>query len=284
MLASVDLDRSLVRARYEKVFPALRERLRQLQYALKEAEIATVVLFEGWDGAGKSTMIRRLTERLDPRLIRHYPGSPPSELEKRYHFLWRYQSKLPEDGQMAFFDHSWYSRVLVERVEKLVPKKQWRQAFAEIVELERWLADDSQVLVKFFLHVSRKEQKARLRKMEKDPSERWKVEDEDWHRNRRYAKWVKAIDEMLAKTDSEAAPWTVVEAEDFRFARVKVFETLIARMEAALKRREEAPAAVSRTHAAREATRGERERRAAEEHTLVMNVAQEAGLPLEEKA
>ncbi len=284
MLETLDLRASSSRARLKRELPPLQERLRRLQYELRDAEVATVVLFEGWDAAGKSTVIQRLTRCLDPRGFRQYPGASPSELEQRYHFLWKYETRLPEDGQMAFFDHSWYSRVLVERVEKLAPKKQWKLAFGQINELERWLAEDGQVLVKFFLHVSRKEQRRRLRAMEKDRLERWKVQKEDWRRNERYGDWVVAVEEMLARTDTPHAPWTVVAATDFRHLRLTVFRTLVERMEAALRHRREAPADVSRTSLAKAATRGERERRSREEASLVRSVAREAGLPIEEEA
>ncbi len=282
MLETADLSRSVSRERYRREFPPLQERLRQLQYALKDAEIPTLVVFEGWDAAGKSSVIQRLTEKLDPRAFRHSPGSPPSELERRYHFLWRYQMQLPEDGQMAFFDHSWFSRVLVERVEKLTPKRQWRLAFAQINEFERWLAADGQLLVKFFLHISKSEQKKRLKRMEKDEVEHWKVQKEDWRRNRHYDEWREAIEEMLAKTHSPHAPWSVVAAADFRWLRLQVFGTLVARMEEALRRRQSAPADVSRSLLARAATRAAREKRAAEERELVEATARDAGLPLDE--
>lgn len=281
MLETIDLARSLSRAQAKAALQPLQERLRALQYELHEAEIATVVVFEGWDAAGKSSLIQRLAERLDPRLFRAWPGAPPSELELRYHWLWRYQLKLPEDGQLAIFDHSWYGRVLVERVEKLVKKKTWRGAYEQINEFERWLADDGQVLVKLWLQISRKEQRRRLQRMQSDPFERWKVSREDWRRNRRYAAWLEAVEEMLAKTDTPHAPWTVVEAEDFRFARVKAFETLVRAMEAALRRRQEAPGAVSRTQLAARTTRGDRERRAKEDLARARETAREAGLPLE---
>ncbi|HEV8253899.1 MAG TPA: hypothetical protein VGQ78_04030 [Vicinamibacteria bacterium] len=282
MLEDLDLGAALPRERYRELFPPLQDRLRQLQYQLKDAEIATVVLFEGWDAAGKTTTIQRLTERLDPRAFRAYQGAPPSELEQRYHWLWRYQVRLPEDGQIAIFDHSWYGRVLVERVEKFVKKRLWAVAYEQINQFERWLADDGQVLVKLWFHISKKEQRRRLRRMEKDPHERWKVEDEDWRRNRRYDRWLVAVEEMLARTDTPAAPWTVVEATDGRWARVKVFETLVRRMEEALSRRQQSPEAVSRTHMAAEATRSDRERRDAEGLALARSAAEEAGLPLEE--
>jgi polyphosphate kinase 2 (PPK2 family) len=282
LLETVDLRRKLTPAAHDRVFPQLKERLRQLQYRLHDAEIPTIVLFEGWDAAGKGTVIRRLSEGLDPRAFQAWPGAPPSELEERYHWLWRYQVRLPEDGHMAVFDHSWYGRVLVERVERVVRKKVWRTAYEQINQLERWLADDGQVLVKLFLHVSRREQRRRLERMERDPLERWKVEKEDWRRNRRYDRWVDAIEEMLARTDTPQCPWTVVEATDARWTRVKVFETLVRRMEEALARRERSPAVVSRTHVAAEATRAERQRRDRTGAARVRAVAAEAGLPLEE--
>ncbi len=282
MLEEADLDRSLPKAEYQRVFPDLQERLRRLQYALLEAEIPTVVVFEGWDASGKGTIIQRLTQRLDPRAFRVHPGAPPSELEQRYHFLWRYQLRLPEDGHMVLFDHSWYGRVLVERVEKWVKPKAWAQAYGQINEFERWLADDGQVLVKFFFHISKKEQRARLDAMREDPAERWKVQKEDLRRNRQYGQWREAVEEMLARTSTPACPWTVVEATDRRWTRVKVFETLVARMEEALARRQQAPGVVSRTQLAREALHEQRARREAEEQALVRSVAKDAGMPLED--
>ncbi len=283
MLEAVDLRRSLSKTRYQRVFPPLQERLRQLQYQLLAAEIPTIIVLEGWDAAGKGSIIGRLTERLDPRAFRAHAGAPPSELERRYHWLWRYQIRLPEDGQIALYDHSWYGRVLVERVEGYVKKKVWRQAFDQINQFERWLADDGQVLVKLFFHIAPDEQRRRLKAAEKDPRERWRVEKEDWRRNRHYDEWIPAIEEMLARTDTPHAPWTVVEATDARWTRVRVFETLVRSMEEALKRRQQAPASVSRTRLAREATRQAREQRAQDDLARTRSVAAEAGLPLQEQ-
>jgi polyphosphate kinase 2 (PPK2 family) len=284
VLESVDLDAALTKDEYQAVFPDLQDRLRRLQYTLLEAEVPMIIVFEGWDAAGKGTNIRHLTERLDPRAFRAWPGSPPSEMEQRYHFLWRYQTRLPEDGHMALFDHSWYGRVLVDRVEEWVKPKQWRGAFAQINELERWLTDDGQVLVKFWFHISQKEQKRRLEKMEEDKATRWQVQKEDWKRNRRYDVWLDAVEDMLARTDTPHAPWTIVEATDERWTRVKVFRTLVERMEDALKHREDAPAAVSRTQVAKEATKDERAQREKEQIERVRAVASEAGLPVEDDA
>src|SRR5687768_8232760 len=281
VLETVDLDSRLSREEYQASFPKLQERLRQLQYALLEAEIPTVVVFEGWDASGKGTIIQRLTERLDPRAFRVHPGSPPSDLEQRHHFLWRHQLRLPEDGHMVLFDHSWYGRVLVDRVEKWVKRKAWAQAYAQINQFERWLAEDGQVLVKLWFHISQKEQRRRLKEMQQDRAERWKVQKEDLRRNRRYDRWLEAVEEMLARTDTTACPWTVIEATDARWTRVRVFGTLVARMEETLARRRQATGTVSRTHLAEAALRDQRAQRKAEERALVRSVAEDAGMPLE---
>jgi polyphosphate kinase 2 (PPK2 family) len=283
MLEVIDLKKKLDQPAYRRIFPKLQERLRQLQYAARDAELPAVIALEGWDGSGRGNIIKHLVARLDPRLFRVYPGSAPSPLEQRYHFLWRYQIKLPNDGEIALFDHSWYGRVLVERCDKLVKKKVWRRAFGEINEFERWLADDGQVLVKFWLHISKAEQKKRFAEFEKDPVLCWKVTKEYRRHQRQYGKWTKAVEEMLAQTDTPHAPWTIVEANDLRWARVKVFQTLIDRLEKVLERRKKAPAAVSRTAAARAATESKRRKKAAADTTLARAQARQAGMPLEEK-
>ncbi len=282
MLEVVDLKKKLEPAAYRRTFPRLQEKLRQLQYAVRDAEIPVTIALEGWDTAGKGNVIKHLTQRLDPRLFRIYPGTPPSPLEQRYHWLWRYQVNLPNDGEMALFDHSWYGRVLVERVDKLVPKKLWREAFEHINQFEHWLADDGEVLVKIWMHISKKEQRKRFKECEADPQLRWKITKEYWRHHRDYKKWVKAVEEMLQKTDTPHAHWTIVEANDLRWARVKVFQTLIERLEEALARRKAFPAAVSRTKAAREAMRAAREKQAVTDSALARARAREAGMPLEE--
>lgn len=282
LLETVGARRALSREQYQKAFPALQERLRGLQYALKDADVATTVVFEGWGASGRGEVIRRLTEKLDPRAFRAHAGTPASELENRYHWLWRFQVRLPEDGQIALFDGSWYGRVLEDRVEKRVRGRVWRQGYDQINEFERWLADDGQVLCKFFFHISEKEQRARLKAMEKDPRERWRVAKADRRQNRHYDDWARAFDDALAKTETAYAPWTIVEATDPRHTRVRVFEVLAERWEAALARRKEFPSAVSRSRSAAEATREERARRAAADFEREARTAADAGMPLSE--
>jgi polyphosphate kinase 2 (PPK2 family) len=280
LLEDLDLDACLDREQYRKVFPPLRESLRRLQYQLRDAEIPTIVVFEGWGASGKGEVIQRLAEGLDPRLFRAYPETPPSELEGRHHWLWRYQTRLPEDGQMTLFDHAWYGRVLHDRVDKLVKKSVWSIAYDQINQFERWLVDDGQLVLKFFFHVGKREQRQRLRRMRKDPLESWKVDEDDARQNRRYGRWTRAIEDMLSFTDTKRCPWTLVPATDERAMRVQVFATLVARMTEALARREAAPASVSRTRAAADATGRERRKAAEESLARVRAVAREAGLPL----
>ncbi len=284
MLEIADLKKKLDPEAYDHTFPKLQEKLRGLQYVARDAEIATVIALEGWDGSGRGNILKHLMQRLDPRLFRVYPGTAPSPLEKRHHYLWRYQINLPNDGEMGLFDHSWYGRVLVERMDKLVPKKTWRQAYDQINEFERWLADDNQVLVKLWLHISKKEQKKRFERFEKDKRLAWKVTKEYWRHHRDYKQWAEAVEEMLSKTDTPHAPWTIVEATDMRWARVKVFQVLIQRIEDALARRKAAPEAVSRTAVAQAATQAARQAQATADTALAHQKAREAGMPLEEEA
>ena len=262
MLETLDLKKKLSKTAYKKEMVALQARLRGLQYEARDAEIPVIVCLEGWDTAGKGEVIKKLNEKLDPRLFRVHPGRPPSPLEQRFHFLWRYQVALPNDGAMALFDHSWYGRVLVERCDKLTKKKLWREAYQQINEFERSLVDDGQLLIKFWMHISKKEQRKRFRSCLRDPLRAWKITKEYKRHHKQYGKWLVAVEEMLAKTSTPHAPWTVVESNDTRWARVKVFETIVKRMDEALERRRKVPAEVSRTAAARAATKQAREAQA----------------------
>ena len=194
------------------------------------------VVFEGWDASGKGGCIKRLVAPLDPRHVRVAQFAAPTYDEKRHHFLWRFWPALPGWGGMAVFDRSWYGRVLVERVERFAAKEQWTRAFDEILQFEQTLAAEGMVLVKFFLHLSEAEQLRRFESRELDPLRRWKLTDEDWRNRRKRKPYEKAIEEMLARTDHPDTPWTLVEAENKRWARVKVVETVVAAIEAGLHR------------------------------------------------
>jgi polyphosphate kinase 2 (PPK2 family) len=192
------------------------------------------VVFEGWDASGKGGAIRRLVGHLDPRHVRVAAFGAPTHDEKRHHFLGRFFAQLPGWGGMAVFDRSWYGRVLVERVEGYATVEQWSRAFTEIVEFERSLVLEGMILVKFFLHVSGDEQARRFAKRKDDPLKSWKLTDEDRRNRSKRPLYEDALEEMLERTDHSLAPWDLVEAEDKRYARVKVIETTIARVESGM--------------------------------------------------
>ncbi len=242
MLENINLKKKLSRDEYKLALPGLQQRLYDLEKACWDHRIPSIIVFEGWDAAGKGTTIAALTERLDPRGFKLYPITAPRTYEQQRPWLWRFWLKVPNRGEMVIFDHSWYGRVLEDRVEGGVPEKVWRDAFRDIVDFERMLADDGAVILKFVLHISKKEQRERFEALEADPLEAWRVTDADWARHKKYGEYLTAIEGALEATDTEFAPWTIVDATSKWHARKKVFETIIAALEARLG--SEAPARV----------------------------------------
>jgi polyphosphate kinase 2 (PPK2 family) len=231
MLENINLKRKLSREEYKNSLPGIQQRLYELEKACWDRGAATVIVFEGWDASGKGTAIAALTQRLDPRGFKLYPISAPRTYEQQRPWLWRFWLKVPNRGEMVIFDRSWYFRVLEERVEGAVSEKAWHDAYRDIVEFERTLADDGAVILKFFLHISRKEQKERFRAIAAEPLEAWRVTEADWARLEKYGEYLAAIEEMLELTESEFAPWTIVEATSKWYARKKIFETIVAALE-----------------------------------------------------
>lgn len=237
MLEKLDLDLKLDKKAYKERASGLGERLTLLQRTCWENRIPVIILFEGWDSSGKGTTINLIARHMDPRGFKIQPIKGATKLEKEMPWLWRFWQRIPNYGEVAIFDRSWYGRVLVERVEKLIPSDQWRQAYQEILEFERQLAEDGYLLIKFFMHISKKEQRRRFKRIEKDPLQSWRVQKEDWKHHKEYGDYLEAIEEMLARTETEYGPWTIVESTDRRWARVKVMETVCRWMEDALTRR-----------------------------------------------
>jgi polyphosphate kinase 2 (PPK2 family) len=194
------------------------------------------VVFEGWDASGKGGAIRRLVERLDPRHVRVVQYAAPTYDEKRHHWLSRFWPALPGWGGMAVLDRSWYGRVLVERVEGFAAEEQWQRAYREINDFEKTLADEGAILIKFWLHISSKEQLKRFEAREREPLKRWKLTDEDWRNRKKRKAYKRAIEDMVERTSTAWAPWSLVEAESKRFARVKVVETVNAAIEEGMRR------------------------------------------------
>ncbi|HUV07433.1 MAG TPA: phosphate--AMP phosphotransferase [Spirochaetia bacterium] len=227
MLEALDLSKKIPKQEYKSVIAEMQTRLGELQRKARELRIPIIVVFEGWDAAGKGTLINKLMLAMDPRGFTVNPTNPPNEEERLRPFLWRFWINTPELGRIAIFDRSWYGRVLVERIDKIIPKKIRMRAFEEIKAFERQLTDSGCVIIKYFLHISMKEQRRRFKKLEANPSTSWKVAKEDWKHNRQYEKYLRVTEEMLAKTETSNAPWTLVEAHDERFATLKLFKTCI---------------------------------------------------------
>lgn len=234
MLQNVNLKRKLTRDEYKRLLPDLQQRVFGLEKACWDNGVSSIVVVEGWDGAGKGAAIAALTQRMDPRGFKLYPITKPSPEELRRPWLWRFWMKVPDKGDMVIFNHSWYYRVLDARVDREASEVQWRQGYRDIIEFERTLADSGVGIIKLFLHITRKDQKKRLRAIERDPLESWRVTPTDWDRHRRYDEYLAAIEDMLELTESEHAPWTIVEASSRWYARKKIFDTIIAALEARL--------------------------------------------------
>jgi AMP-polyphosphate phosphotransferase len=231
MLEQLDLGQKVSKADYERRVPDLQNRLYDLEHALFRARLPVAVVFEGWAAGGKGTTIRTLTERLDPRGFQVAPILPPRTHETFYPWMWRFWLKVPARGQMVIFDTSWYRRVLIERVTRSVHKHEWQKAYQDIDEFEETLAADGTVIVKFWLHIGKKEQARRFKKVLKSKLTAWQVSPEDAAQHKHYKDYLDAVEEMLARTDTPFAPWTIVEATDRRYTRLKVFETLIAALQ-----------------------------------------------------
>jgi polyphosphate kinase 2 (PPK2 family) len=234
-----ELDMSLKLSKSEEAerLAAGHRRLLALRLALGgklgDGEIGPPVLalFEGWDASGKGGAIKRLVSPMDPRHVRVAAFAAPTPDEKRHHFMWRFFPVLPGWGGMAVLDRSWYGRVLVERVEGYATVDQWERAYAEIVEIERTLALEGMILIKFWMHLSEKEQLKRFERRADDPLKRWKLTDEDWRNREKRPQYERAVEDMLERTDHELGRWHLIEGDSKRWARVKVLETVIAEIE-----------------------------------------------------
>jgi polyphosphate kinase 2 (PPK2 family) len=243
-LDDLDLTQSLPREESERRILAAQRRLVQLRLftagLLESPQVGPglLVLFEGFDAAGKGGAIRNLTGGLDPRHVRVMPIGPPTEEELRHHFLWRFQHSMPGRGSMTVYDRSWYGRLLVERVEGLIDLATVKRSAEEIVDFERATVDGGVTLVKFWLQISDKEQLRRFKDRRSDPLKSWKLTGEDWSNREKRPQYLKAIDFMITSTDQAHAHWDLIAAEDKRFARAKVLETLVDRWVHDLERRD----------------------------------------------
>jgi len=227
MLNKLDLSKKLSKTRYQEAMDKMEIQAGQLQRQAHQLGIPIIILFEGWDAAGKGTMINRLALSLDSRGFVVYAINPPNEEERLRPFLWRFWTKLPPKGRITALDRSWCGRVLEDRIEKRVKKKVWTKAYDEILSFERQLTTDGTLIIKFFLHIEKKVQKKRFQSLESNPATRWRVTKEDRKHLRHYEAYLTAYEDMLTKTHTETSPWTIIESHDRRYATLKVFETFV---------------------------------------------------------
>ncbi len=235
MLDVIDLSKTLSKEDNQELLPKLRLRLLQLQQASWQAGVATVLMFEGWDGSGKGDCVRRVTERLEPRGYRvFYVTRKPRTYERYLPWMWRFWLEIPNYGQMTIFHRSWYRRVMLLRGEGRMKELEWHRAVRDILDFERALTDDGYVLMKFFLHLSKEEREARYQKMEQDPAESWRISKHSWKHHHRYEDYYALSEEVLVRTETAGGPWKIIEATDRRWARLSVFQTVVERLEEAL--------------------------------------------------
>jgi AMP-polyphosphate phosphotransferase len=235
----LDLESKLEPAAYKKRLSKLQAKLGLLHRRAVAEGVSTLLVFEGMDAAGKGGAIRRITASLDARYCNVIPIAAPTDEEKAQHYLWRFWRHLPRAGRVTIFDRSWYGRVLVERIEGFATEEEWRRAYAEMNNFEQLLTDHGCVVRKFWIHISAEEQLARFEARSQTPHKRWKLTDEDWRNRKRWRDYERAAHDMVERTSTEIAPWTVIEGNDKKYARIKVLETTCAALECALDRQED---------------------------------------------
>ena len=231
MLEKIDLSKKVDKKTYRRVMDEAEEKLGLLQRECKDAGIPVILVFEGMGAAGKGVQINRLIQALDPRGFDVYACDRPTEDEQMRPFLWRYWTKTPAKGRIAVFDRSWYRSVQVDRFDGLTPEDKLGDAYQDILSFEKQLCDDGTVIMKFFLYIDKDEQKKRFKKLEGSKETSWRVTEEDWNRNKDFDRYLKMNEEMLEKTDTDYAPWVIIEAVDKDYAALKIASTVMDRLE-----------------------------------------------------
>ncbi len=226
-LAEADLSAKMGRKAYKSALKKLQLALKAIQQTYLFSGDNAVIVFEGWDAAGKGGTIRRISAALDPRSFKVWPIGPPRDYYLDRHYLLRFMERLPPNGAISAFDRSWYGRVLVERIEGLTPERRWRRAYGEIRNFEQMLLEDGTRLVKLFFHISPEVQLARFEERLRDPLKRWKLTYEDFRNREKWGPYTEAIDEMLARTSTEEAPWHVIPADDKKHARIAALRHIV---------------------------------------------------------
>jgi polyphosphate:AMP phosphotransferase len=236
VIDKLNMSQKLSRKKYETELEQYQGKLNLLTRDPGFHKMSLIAVFEGSDAAGKGGAIRRITAALDARYCRIIPIAAPTEEERAQPYMWRFWRHIPRSGRVTIFDRSWYGRVLVERVEKFCPEEDWMRAYSEINDFEEQLVDNNTVLVKFWLAITREEQLRRFKERESIGFKRFKITEEDWRNREKWDDYERAVCDMVDRTSTEIAPWTLVEANDKYFARIKILKTLCQRIEAAMKK------------------------------------------------
>ena len=236
MLEKVDLTKSMRKEEYKAKMPMLESRLGELQRQCKALNIPVMIVFEGYGAAGKGLQIGELIQSLDPRGFKVFAIKDESEEERMHPFLWRFWTKTPEKGRIAIFDGSWYRKVLIDRFDKRTRKKEVPDAYQSICSFEKQLTDDGTAIIKLLLAIDQKEQKKRFQKLRSSKETAWRVSQGDLERNVKYREYTQMIEEMLQITDTDYAPWTIIEAMDKEFASVKIYTVVIKALEEQLEK------------------------------------------------
>ncbi|MGB7345259.1 MAG: polyphosphate:AMP phosphotransferase [Pirellulaceae bacterium] len=236
-LSSVDLKQTLKKKNYLQRREHAQGVLNQLCRQAKQKSVPSVLVFEGWDAAGKGGAIRRILRALDPRTYRVIPIASPTDEEHAQHYLWRFWRHLPSAGNITIFDRSWYGRVLVERIEGFAAKDEWQRAYKEINEFEQELVESGVMVCKFWLHIDKDEQLRRFEERKTTPHKAWKLTDEDWRNRENWDAYESAVNDMIQYTNTPHAPWTVVAANDKYTARIEVLETACGHLQKTLSQR-----------------------------------------------
>jgi len=234
VLSALDTGKTIQKDTYRDELTRLQARLNRLYRVARERGRSTILVFEGWDAAGKGGAIRRITPALDARDYQILSIAAPTHEENAHHYMWRFWRDLPGAGRFLIFDRSWYGRVLVERVEGFATQEEWLRAYQEINDFEAQLVDHGSVVVKYWIHITPEEQDRRFKAREETPYKRWKLTDEDWRNRERRQAYDVAVDDMVRLTGTPIAPWYLIEGNDKRYARVRVLEILCDALDRAL--------------------------------------------------
>ncbi|MEG0368758.1 MAG: phosphate--AMP phosphotransferase, partial [Hungatella sp.] len=248
MLEKIDLSKKADKETYKQVMSEEGERLGQLQRDCKDAGIPVMIVFEGMGASGKGVQINRLIQSLDPRGFSVYASDQSNDEERMRPFLWRFWIKTPAKGRITIFDRSWYRRVQIDRFNGETPDLEMPGAYQDILSFERQLSDDGTVIIKLFLYISKEEQKKRFKKLEESKENAWRVTKQDWKRNKSYNEYLKINEEMLQNTDTEYAPWNIIEATDKDYAAMKILSAVSSRLAYELEKRKKQAADVKTTN------------------------------------